>query len=341
MARKEKNTASTREGTTPPSTANTDPTQSTITWGDRPTRGRSNHEGWGNSASHFPATERTSTSGAANSSPSPGFTADNISPSAPSANATTARDVADPSSTPQGGATRTSRGAADNPIQLTTPAASDTEDSPATQYPRLPQEYAGTARRPTERRKCRPNMNYPRDTNTRFEDGASDSDVDASAATVTLIGKITDRTDARVLAIPSFPLGPATSEHRRRRLAFGNSRLDVLRSRSNVATGIARDWYAFTNGNRNRYKSYLPADALHNTAALLHLVKRPDGTSYLHCLRAPIDFATPPRGAASLRFGEHDSVRSRSATPVRLMDGTHQLFVIGDSSRVPRSPLRP
>ena len=158
MARNKRNTASNPEGTTPTSTTNSDPTQSTITWGDRSTRGTSNHEGWGNPLSHFTTVERLSTSEAAYSSPSPGFTVDNIPPSAPSANATTARDVAEPPSTPLGGATSTSRGAADDPIQLTKPAASDTDDSPAPQYSRPLPEYAGTARRPTERRNCRLNM---------------------------------------------------------------------------------------------------------------------------------------------------------------------------------------
>ena len=137
-------------------------------------------------------------------------------------------------------------------------------------------------------------MNHPRNTNSRFESGDPDSDVDASSATVTLIGGHIKRSISRVAALPSFPLRIPFSEHRRRRLAFGNSRLDLVVARKHVASKLARDWYAFSNGTRGRNKSYLQSDALNNTAALLHLVTRPDGTSYLHCLRAPMDYATPP-----------------------------------------------
>jgi len=137
-------------------------------------------------------------------------------------------------------------------------------------------------------------MNHPRNTNSRFESGDPDSDVVTSSATVALIGGIVDRSASRVVALPASPLRIPFSEHRRRRLAFGNSRLDLLAARSLVASKIARDWYAFSNGTRGRHMSYLQSDALNNTAALLHLVTRSDGSRYLRCLRDPTDYATPP-----------------------------------------------
>ena len=70
--------------------------------------------------------------------------------------------------------------------------------------------------------------------------------------------------------------------------------MNLVETRKHLFKKMVQDWYAFSTVNLIRYKFYLPLDALKGTVGLLHLVTRQDASRFLHCLWAPIDYASSP-----------------------------------------------
>ena len=266
-------------------------------------------------------------------------------PTAPTANAAPAGE--DATAQPQDGigdntpdtanATPAGDGAADNPLPTLPPPPGETAQAPVDSrltielfesdsetndggYPRQRPAAREGSVRTTEFKKPHLNRRYARAWNHRYEDGADESDVDASAETVSKIGKDSASEMPRLVALASVPLPVDISPFRMRRLGSGNCRLGILSTRTTVLHSLAKDYYEFTPGAFGQNNHYLPADALENTLGFLHLVVKDNGSRYLHCLRSPIDYASPP--AEPRLYGVGNTTPTDFGSLHRLVDWT-------------------
>jgi len=84
-------------------------------------------------------------------------------------------------------------------------------------------------------------MRYLTNSNHWLESGASDSDVGASTATVTLINKNASINEPYIVALACPPNPDDCSDHRLYRLAFDNACLNLLETQSHIYNHIIQE----------------------------------------------------------------------------------------------------